>query len=132
MSSLMAAEVAKDNIKAVVNGKKPNSYKSHLEHGYTKSSAKSHKALQTKTYKVIMSDFIGQLKKIQAKILKQIETEVDENKKSTLRDKVYAFDLLIKNSNLLENKPTEINKEVKEIKTAEEAKEYLKEALRVD
>ena len=129
MTSLMAREVALDSIKAVGKGKKPNIYKSSLKHGYSYYSAKANKATSTKTYQNIMSDFIGQMKKIKARNLKNLEEAVIKNEKNTMRDLAYVDDLMTKNINLLEGKATEISEDVTEIKTAEEAKEYLKKVL---
>jgi len=125
----MAAEVAKDTIKAVVKGKKPNIYRSSIKHGYSKSSAKSHKVLNTKTYKNIMDDFVKQMKRIKKKNLDNLEDKVNKNEKATIRDNAYLDDLMTKNINLLEGKATNIEGTDIEIKDVETAKEYLKKAL---
>ena len=132
MASLMAEQVALEAIKTVRKGEKPNIYRIQRKHGYSHASAKSMKATTTKTYKITMADFVSKMKKIKQKNLDNLEVKVNDdenNNKSTIRDHAYLDDLMTKNINLLEGKATEITEEKTDIKSIEDAKEYLKKAL---
>ena len=85
------------------------------------------RATRTKTFQRTMKPFLEQLKEHQSKVLTYLTPEKLE--KSTARDVIYCADLMTKNTQLLENKPTEIAETTTAFTTTNEAKEYIDKVL---
>lgn len=105
MTSIPAREVAKDVIAAVRNGEIPNLQKIQKKHGYSDYSAKSMKATMTKTYKKEIKNVLKALEDERDRLIASISgTDLSKEK---LRDKIDAFDKIIKNYQLLSGGATE-------------------------
>ncbi len=126
-TSYAAQAVAKDVMDALRNGQKPNLQEIQLRHGYTKASAVTMAATKTQTYKRTMKPFLEQLKEKQSEVLNYLTPE--KLNKATARDVVYCADLMTKNTQLLENKPTEISDNFTVFVNAVQAREYIDKAL---
>jgi len=101
--------VAKAVIKQIKKKQLINVSRAMKEVGYSSSTiSKKVGEIQKKpAYKLVMDNFLESLKEKRAMTL-ALTTEKDIAK-ATLRDKVYAFDIYNKNTNLLEGKPTSLD-----------------------
>lgn len=103
-----AKAVANDILEEVGKGRIPKKTKIQEKRGYSKSSARAGKALQTKAYKEEMRPIVSRLEKERQRIIKALETkDLDEER---YKDLVDGMDKITKNIQLLGNKPTEITK----------------------
>lgn len=105
MASENAKRVAHEVIKTVSNGKKVNKKKIQEKNGYSSSSAKSYKAMETKTYKDAITPFANKLETERQRIINNIgKRKLDKVEYKKLID---SIDVLTKNIQLLSSKETE-------------------------
>lgn len=97
-SSIMAKSVAKEVIKAVRVGKKPNVYRIAIEKGYSPQSAKASKPQRTKAYQEVMKPFVDGIEEERAAALQAMKKK---RKNAKYRDLGYVIDVLTKNHQLL-------------------------------
>lgn len=102
--SAAAKKVAKDVVKAIKDGKKPNKQKIQMKHGYSKSSAKAMKATKTKAYKETIKPVV---EKMQERVGWSIEAMTKEKlKKTKAVDLANVIDKLQRNIELLSGRDT--------------------------
>ncbi|QGH73082.1 MAG: hypothetical protein [Podoviridae sp. ctviO18] len=107
MASENAKAVAQEVIKTVRNGKKINMQEIQQKHGYSKESAKSMKAKNTKTYKAEIKPLLDRLEEERDRAISLLEKT---SSKAKYRDLVDGLDKITKNIQLLGGKSTEIVK----------------------
>ena len=108
MSSIHAEQVVKEVITKVRNGEKVNMQKIQMKHGYSPKSARSMKVKETETFKKGIKPLTDQLKDEIDKIA--IEMRGRDVSKERYKDLAEVQDKLIRNYQLLNDKPTDITK----------------------
>lgn len=103
--SLMAQAVA-DEVKATIRaGKKVNLTQIQMRNGYSAASARSGRALKTKTYKTAMADVISSMKRIHAKALEDLEARDFSTER--MDSVVGAAKQMVHDTQLLQGRATE-------------------------
>lgn len=103
--SLQALNVANEVIRRFKAGEKINLTEIQVRNGYHMTSARSQKAVKTKTYQSVVMPVVAQLEAIRAKSLQAL-LKKDHNKEK-YRDLVEGVDKVTKNAQLLSGKATE-------------------------
>jgi len=104
MTSEAGKMVAQDVIKAVGKGVIPKKTKIAVKRGYSKKSARSGKATETKGYKDKMETFVSKLKTERDLILGQMRLK---RNRAQYQHLTRAFETLSKQIQLAEGTPTE-------------------------
>lgn len=104
MSSLIAEKVANEVIDEVVKGRLPNKEAIQIKHGYSKISARKHKAMTTQTYKKITKSLTDRLEEERDAILERLPHVREEAKYRDLTD---GLDKITKTHQLLTGGATE-------------------------
>lgn len=103
--SYSAKSVAEEVIKIVGKGGNPHIQKIAEKHGYSKASARSGKAQETKSYKSVMEPAVKKLENIRNRLIEQLETQ--DLSKERPKDQVDMIAKLNHDIQLLGGKPTE-------------------------
>ncbi len=77
MASEAAKAVAQEVIKVVSKGEIPNKEKIQIEKGYSKNSARSYKAMNTKTFKREIAPFLTRLLQHRERVIEKMEETID-------------------------------------------------------
>lgn len=125
--SLKAAAVAGEVIRRMNKGQPVVFADIQQKMGYNRRSVVVKKVLNTQTFQHIMRPFLEQLREKHDAILQYLTP--DKLKRASAKDILYCADIMTKNRQLLENKPTEIAETTTTFNTTEDARAYIEKAL---
>lgn len=102
-TSQAAKAVAREVIREVGNGRRPHKTKIQIKHGYSRESARSGKALKTKSYKEEIQPIVDRLEIERDRAVRLMSKKIG---KAKYRDLVDSVDKLTKNLRLLTGEST--------------------------
>lgn len=91
MASIAAKEVAKEVLKTIGKGGKPNISKIGVEKGYTKSSAAAGRIQKTKTYQAELKPVLDRLVEERDRAIKALAGKISKAKYRDLTDSIDKF-----------------------------------------
>ena len=117
MASLAAKKVAEEIIQKVGMGEIPQKGKIQVKHGYSINSARSNKAMETKSYKETIAPFVDKMIAERDRLVESMKTK--DLSRVDYAKHIMGVDVFTKNINLLSGEPTErteVNQAVTELK----------------